>query len=766
LNYRQLIIVLLHKCFLFGATATLAAPPPTLEPVILDTHVNHQSYGQHFFFLDPSYHVYTQPETLKRLGFKPDIWQAWKNQKHFALALLAPSIKYQFDEINIRLLLEAEPQAFEPQFIRVQPKPITSEKALIKPEPLSAFLNYQLEGRNETQTWTFNVPWEIGLKYRDWLFYSNFSYQSEPQSVVRLLTNVTWDSTEHLERWVFGDFAPVSQTLSETAVVTGISVQRFFAQQPSFSSLPDLQLHQLLKHPANLEMYLNNELLDSWSVKPGRVVLTDFMQGVGQGQVRLKIKDILGNERFYHQSFLLNQSLLKPNLHDYIYQFGWERHNFGQQSQALGNWLLTGQHRYGVSEHLTANLAFAAKPQAHYLSPSLDWVWKGQLQSHWRGHYLKRGGRNSFATNVFMQYQARYFNLNVGIDAYSKHYATDDTDAALQQRIFTGLSLPNRKQWGSVSLFWEHNQYWQTETQQSFSINYQNKLFQNWHVLLSARYQQGAEQGVEVFAGFNYQFGKDWRLQARHSQTTGQQRNNLSLSKSAKRGLSQGYRLNVQQINNAEWQTNARWQSRWQQGVLDTQYQYSADTKSASLSWAGGVAWLPDAGIHFSRPINDSFALISANEVGIPIQMGEQLMGKTNAKGEVLLPELSAFYENRVKIDLQALPLNYSLQQSEQFIKPSYRSGSQVNFAIEKFTAVEGTLIFQQKAIEQMPMQLQINSKTIPAFIGKAGYFYLENLPIGKHSGRVTDKKIRCTFILDIADSKDIVQYLGDIICE
>ncbi len=748
------------------AAQTPATPASELEAVILDTQINHQTYGQHFFFLDADYRVYVRPETLSALGIKSAIWQAWANQEWFALAVLEPAIKYQFDEINIRLLLQADPSVFEPQVIRVQPAPIIAERHLITAEPLSAFVNYAINASETKPGWDLEMSYEIGLKYNNLFFDNHFICENKNPTCRRLLSNLTWDRPDKLQRWVFGDFSPLLQALDETALVTGISLRRFFAQQPDFSSLPTLQLHQWLTHPTTLEMYLNEELLDTWSVKPGEVVLTDFMQGAGHGRVQLKMKDIFGQARFYQQAFLLDHSLLKPGLQDYSYQFGWQRGDFAKRNLAFGDWWLSGQHRYGIANHLTAGLAFAAKPQAGYVSPSLTWVWKGRVQSQWAAHYKQHNGHSDWGASAFAQYQARHFNLSVGADAYSALYAADSPNAPLQQRVFGGVSLPNRGNWGSVSLFLEHSQYWQAATQQSYSLNYQNKLLDNWHLLLNVRYQTGEESDLALFGGLHYRFGKDWRVNLRQSHSGGLQRRNISMSKSASRGLGHGYRMDLQQAGKSDWQANARWLSRWHYGVLDSHYLQRGDRSQARVSWAGSLAWLPDAGVYFSRPISDSFAVVSTHQANVPIQISEQLMGYSNADGELLLPELGAFYENRVKIDLNSLPMNYSLEQAEQFVKPSYRSGARLHFVIEKFSAVEGKLLHQQQPLEQMPLQLQLKDKILRAVIGKDGYFYIENLPTGKYSGRVSDKKIHCRFSLDVPESDAVVQYLGEIACE
>ncbi len=754
----------LSLCLCLLLMPSHSAPPP-LDTVILDTLINHQDYGQHFFLLDTDYQVYVQPQVLEALGLKPELWQAWREQAHFPLSALAPHLSYTFDDINIRLLIEAELSAFVPQVIAVKPKPQMSAHQTVSAQPLSAFANYKLDTRSEAGTLNLSIPIEIGVKYHDWLLSSNFLYQNQPEKWVRLMSQLTWDRPKQLQRLVLGDFFPV-QSLDDTAVVTGLSLRRFFTQQPQFSTLPEPRLKRWLQHPASIEWYQDDELLDTWLLKPGEVQFTDFLQGAGQGQVRLNIQDIFGHQDQYQQVFFMSQALLKPGLHDYHYQFGWRRKAFSEPHLAFGRWLLAGQHRYGVSEALSVGFSGVAQPHEQRWSPALDWVGFGRLQAHLSGDYAQRIEHDAQAIHALLQYQHQGFSVGAGGDRYSRYYNTDDESTALKQRAFISMSWPNRDHWGHFAVSIERIEYWQNPAQNILSFNYQNTLSQNLHFVLNARQKQGLNAGFELFIGLNYAFGKDWRLQLRTAQVDHQQRRSLRLSKSPQRGSSHAYRLNIEHTDDQDWKANMRWQARQPYGVLDTTLYYQPDANSTAVSWAGGMAWLPGTGLHFSRPIADSFALVSVGKPGIPIKMGEQIMGVSNAQGEVLVPELSAFYPNRLHIDLKTLPLNVALQQPEQFVKPRYRSGSFVPFELDTFTAVEGAVYFAGQPLEQVSMRLQIGDNRFHALIGKQGYFYLENIPTGTYQGQVDSDAAQCHFALKIPDSSDIVQYLGDIQCE
>ncbi|WP_146066504.1 fimbria/pilus outer membrane usher protein, partial [Candidatus Venteria ishoeyi] len=204
-------------------------------------------------------------------------------------------------------------------------------------------------------------------------------------------------------------------------------------------------------------------------------------------------------------------------------------------------------------------------------------------------------------------------------------------------------------------------------------------------------------------------------------------------------------------------------------GKLDTAISYQANGDyTGAFNWAGAMAWIPGYGVHFSRPIYDSFALVSTEQADIPVEAGGQILGTTGSSGYTLIPEISSFYKNRLKIPSEALALNLSLDKPVQYIQPSYRSGTLLHFAINKISAVEGYLYRrdagQEIAIEQAAMTLQIDNQIHHGLIGKEGYFYFENLPVGDHQGQL--RQTPCQFTVHVQDSSEIIQTVGKIFCE
>lgn len=744
------------------------------EPVILEVELNQQSRGQHFLFLDNEEQIYLQAENLRALGFKALIWKPWQDTPHpFALSRLAPRLRYRFDPEHSRLILTVNPQDLEPRHIRVRPQALPPARERIAAAPLSGFFNYQLQTHYDDDGLRWTLPWEININYKNWTLFSDFLWDHPAHESRRGFSWLNWDRPQRAQRLRFGDLFSTTQTLDGDTLFTGVALYSDYGLRPGFSTLPEARLSYLAERPTTAELWRDGELLDSWLLPPGETLFSDFFSSSGQAEFLLRVQDQLGRQQDIRRAFFLNRDLLKTGLHHYRYQLGRARRHFMRDDEHYAALQLSGEHRYGVNPQLTVGLGFAATRKARYLAPQWDWAYRGRIFNQQRLEWLRRDGQNAYAAFWQSQWPWRYGHLSLAVAAYSRAYSRLlDTAASAQSPrtlLQLGLVVPLQN-WGNWSLRYEQNRYWElADASRHFSLSYQNS-WGDWNCLLSLRLRRGGglPDSREALLTFNYALGKDWRLNTSSQRVEQHMRHKLSLSRSPRRGLSHGYWLSLEQDAQGRHGADARWQARWQRGVLDSRYHYQADAQRWDVSWAGGVAWLPGQGLHLSRPIQDSFALVSLGEPDMPLQLGEQVAGFSDAQGQVLVAELSAFYDNRLKIDLEALPMNLSLAEPLRYVRPRYRSGAQVAFEIQRFSAVEAYLYARAdgRPLEQQSFQLQGQQRHLESFTGKAGYLYLENLGAGVYRGSVPLARGRCEFDLEIAASEDIVQNLGKLWCE
>ena len=108
--------------------------------------------------------------------------------------------------------------------------------------------------------------------------------------------------------------------------------------------------------PSTVDLYVDNALRMSREVPSGPFSIQDLPVTTGQGDARLVVRDILGREQVITQPFYATPRLLRQGLHDYSYELGFVRRNFGTDSNNYGRALAVGSHRLGITEQFTGEI--------------------------------------------------------------------------------------------------------------------------------------------------------------------------------------------------------------------------------------------------------------------------------------------------------------------------------------------------------------------------------------------------------------------------
>ena len=189
------------------------------------------------------------------------------------------------------------------------------------------------------------------------------------------------------------------------------------------------------------------------------------------------------------------------------------------------------------------------------------------------------------------------------------------------------------------------------------------------------------------------------------------------------------------------------------------------------LSLAGAAAYIGND-VYFSRPINDSFALVKIEPplTGVRVLKSNAEIGITGASGAVFVPNLGSYQLNEVAIQPKDIPLDYTVTRSVQKIRPPLRSGVLALFSVTRIRAVTGSLKFRSDGtlspLENFEMVLTGTAGTVRVSTIRRGDFYIENLAPGRYTSQLNVTGTTCKLELVIPDSHEVVTDLGDIICE
>lgn len=202
-------------------------------------------------------------------------------------------------------------------------------------------------------------------------------------------------------------------------------------------------------------------------------------------------------------------------------------------------------------------------------------------------------------------------------------------------------------------------------------------------------------------------------------------------------------------------------------------YELSADPQDPadeySLRAAGGIVAIGGS-VYLSRPFSQSFALMRIPDVsGVEVLSSNLKVGRTNRRGEFLIPNLLPYYGNRLGIEQQDIPFDYQIEQIEKVIAPPYRGGALVSFPLQKIQSVTGSIVILIDGVSTVPsygtLLVSTNGKVHESPIGALGEFYLENAEAGTFPATVSHEGQVCRFKIIVPETVDAFVRLGAMRC-
>ena len=269
-----------------------------------------------------------------------------------------------------------------------------------------------------------------------------------------------------------------------------------------------------------------------------------------------------------------------------------------------------------------------------------------------------------------------------------------------------------------------------------------------------------------ISAALNFQVGRASATVTGQIGTTKDENVTIQYTPETRYGL--GYNASYDPAYGNSLNASLLYRSAYGNAELD----YGATSGSASstaLRLAGGVAFI-DHGIFLSPPVTQSYALVEVpGTPGVGVYLENQFVGKTNAQGRLLVPDLLPNFGNPIRIDDKDVPFNTSIQTLEKLIAPAVNAGAVVTFAAERLHAITGTIVVERGGTAVVPKygQLTIEDKAFHAesALGEVGEFYLENVPPGKYAARVLFTGGECDFEFVSSATDKVLDKVGALQC-
>lgn len=572
-------------------------------------------------------------------------------------------------------------------------------------------------------------------------------------NVVRLDTQWQVDDVENMTVLRLGDGLTGGQGGTRTKRIGGLHYGRDFGLQPYRVTTPLAAFVGEAVLPSTVELYVNGMRQSTQQVQPGRFQMETVPPGSGAGVANLLITDINGQQRNVHFDLYGTPALLQAGLSDWSVDLGFLRKDYGLRSFAYDRRpLASGTFRWGWSNALT--LESHGEATAGLFEAGFGSVWKLGERAGVLTTSLA-ASREDATSGHQRAIGYQWGGIDFGFSVNSARNSDGYRDAA--SRLEPAASR------GSDSAF----------------VNFGSPLGQ-WSLGIVRQLLSQAKPSRYLNVGWAMDLGKGAALSlnlqrvddARKSYSTSltlsmplDSRVIASASLQQRSGTTQ---LTASASQTARGETGWSW---WAQagatnaGDSSAQFQLSRLTEAGQWSVGtsvdgararpavyatgnGALAWLA-GDLHALRHAEDAIAVVTTDGVpDVPVRLENRLLGRTDARGQIFVPQLNAYQRNQVSMDTLDLPVDIVADKVQADVVPERRRASRVRLPLRRIVAVHVSLRNPQGQPLDPGGVVELragDSKTLTSTrVGYDGLVYLEDPPPGA-ALFVTGEAGRCT---------------------
>lgn len=637
------------------------------------------------------------------------------------------------DRAALRLDILRRPESLPPQrasFRRERPS------VAVAPG-LTAFLNYAATASTDSDAHGVFLD---GAVAHGTLSLRSTAYWSPGDGWGRGLSRLDLDQPERLRRWSLGDQAVLSHDpLGGGALVGGVGVQRAFDLDPFLLTFPQPFLSGVLETPGTVEVYANGALVGRRTLGTGPFSLEDLGVAQGRNDLRLVFRDPFGGSReLSSAAYYGSTGLLAAGLDEYALRVGLPRRGLLGDDYA-DDPVLAGFWRRGLSNWLTLGLRLEGG--ADFRNAGVSGALRLPLGEVTAAYASSRSDQASAGAQALgYRYATRGYAFAAGGRRFGEGYRALGDGQALfprpERELYASFawSPPGRL---ALQLNWTDARYRSVLADRSrLGLDASWRLHPRAQLLFgAARERVGGIDDHSVRAGLVVSLD-------RHTASVGARQDdagagyNLGLNRGRRGETGLAYDLGL-----------ARGQDR-SLGFGRAEYQgghgrYTLDAqdidgrRSAALTVSGGLVAI-GGGVHATRPVEGGFALVRLPGLeGIGIRRENRPVGRTDARGEVLVTGLLPYYPVRIEFETGDVPVTWRTGDPVREIATARNAGALVSFDAAPLRALSGSLSLRATDGSQRPapgglLELRCPGGALKVPVGSSGRFYLEDAPAGR----------------------------------
>lgn len=696
-----------------------------------------------------------------------------------------PDISYQLDQYAMQLILSAPPGLFAIQTF----DPFSKRLGALRPKDPGAFLNYDAvalrnnsPGINQTNLSAlmglglFN---RLGVGTADILAYNKYANNitlltNQSSKLVRLNTTWTLDKPEEIASWRFGDAITSSVYWSGATRFAGVQYATNFNTQPNLVTFPLPGYQGEAAIPSKVDVFVNSVLNQQQIVNNGPYIFNNIPVISGAGTVNVVTQDLLGRSKVVSFSYYASPQLLKPNLVDFSYEAGFVRDNYGVNSNDYGRFLGVATYRRGITNNLTLGGHAEVLFDQQTLGFSADYLLNnyGIASIAVAGGHNNSGGGGLLGLGFTRQGAKLSYGFNTSLTTlnYTQLGTQPNTSPpSIVNQMFLGYSLEN---YGSLSTsftminsrnFNTENGISNTPTSRLLTATYTHNLFKN--ISLSLGFVGDLRNSQTNQAFLMLVFAPDVNHYINNS-TTWQNHQLQDLLQFAKPvPLGKGYGYNIFASNNSNRYAGADLTVQNEIGAYTARFGQGRGQANYELDASGSAIYFDGSGF-LARKLTQSFALVKVRDFpGVDVYYENQLMGKTDRNGNLLIPELLPYQENNIEIEPTTLPLDTQIDVVQQTVTPYFDSGVLAEFPVKRMQGIELHLRTPNGKFVPVGAELKLDDMCESYPVGYDGEVYIPEFKDRLLEGSVNWENRVYYFSVRLPNTHDPIIELGDVLC-
>ena len=677
------------------------------------------------------------------------------------LADLGPRVKSRYDQDNLALELTVDPSFLSPTTIDLASVPEKIEYI----HNTTGFINYAVTSEDLREPSFLS---EQGLSLGTAFLDDTFAVDPRGQ-FQRINTNLSIDNRDNLTRLVLGDAIANGGVLGGASQIAGISYAKNFSINPYFTPFPGQRFAGVVNTPSTADVYVNGLLVRTVDLPPGPFNLQNLPALSGAGATRVVVRNAFGLTQELGAPYYLDTHVLQRGLSDFSYTAGFERqagvNAFGSYNGLAG----VARHRYGLTDTLTVGGFLTADKTKVAGGPELTMTLPvGTFAAFGAGSTQQ--GTPGVSASVQYAYQSVLFSVGGAFTYTSPHYATVGLDRADDRAIrqfnaFVGTRLAGI----DFSLNANQQTFRDTGSNRQANLTGSTRLADRFNLALTLSHgkSENAPANNGVFLSLTMALGRDATATASVDYDRDGMTGALQVQKSRPVGEGWAYLAQASAGQRAVDIADVQYQGRT--GLYEVDVMHNQGQTTTTLSAAGAVTFI-GGDTYLTRPIQDAYGVIRVPDLaGVTGYLSHQDVGKTDAKGNLLVPSLLSYYGNQIGIEPQDIPLDYSVAETDRTVAPYYRGGAVVAFPVKKLQAFQGTVSLNLHGQTVVPsygdLSVTVAGETQKSPLDEHGAFYLESLPTGPVPASVDFQGSTCRFSISVPRSTERFVQLGSLTC-